>query len=88
MQSSPVAAFLRQPAPEAPFDLVFCDPPYGAPTADIEHELAVLADARWVTPDATVVLECRASSRPALPAGWRVGRELAHGDTLLVVATV
>jgi 16S rRNA (guanine966-N2)-methyltransferase len=88
VQSSSVAVFLRQPAPEAPFDLVFCDPPYDLPTVDVEQALAVLADGRWVAPDATVVVECRTSSRPALPAGWRVGRELAHGDTLLVVATV
>lgn len=88
VQASTVAAFLRHAAPEAPFDLVFCDPPYELATMELDAELATLAGGGWLAPGATVVLERRAGSPPELPGAWRVGRELAHGDTLLVVATV
>jgi 16S rRNA (guanine966-N2)-methyltransferase len=88
VQPSTVAAFLRHPSPEAPFDLVFCDPPYDRAAVELDAELTTLAGGGWLAPGATVVLERRAGSPPELPGGWRVGRELAHGDTLLVVATV
>jgi 16S rRNA (guanine966-N2)-methyltransferase len=91
-----VATFARGATP-APFGLVFLDPPYDQPAADTADVLASLAAPGWLTAGATVVIECRADkgraaatapSRPELPAGWRVGRERAYGDTLLVVATV
>ena len=79
---------LRTPPAEAPFDLVFLDPPYAEAVAETAAVLTMLAVPGWLTGGATVVIECRAAERPGLPPGWRVGRERAYGDTLLVVATV
>ena len=50
--------------------------------------LAALTGPGWLAQGATVVVECTAANRPELPQGWRVGRDRAYGDTLLVVATV
>jgi 16S rRNA (guanine966-N2)-methyltransferase len=83
-----VTAFLRDPPPDAPFGLVFVDPPYDQPADATASALATLAGPGWLADAATVVLECRADRRPELPEGWRVGRDRAYGDTLLVVATV
>jgi 16S rRNA (guanine966-N2)-methyltransferase len=88
VSTTAVMTFLRERSPEAPFDLAFLDPPYDQSAADTEAVLARLAEPAWLAPGATVVLECRASGRPELPGGWRVGRDRAYGDTLLVVATV
>ncbi|MET0276130.1 MAG: 16S rRNA (guanine(966)-N(2))-methyltransferase RsmD [Acidimicrobiia bacterium] len=88
VQSSAVSTFFHTPPPEAPFDLVLLDPPYDAPVADTADDLLALTADGWLAPSATVVLECRVTARPDLPAAWRVERERAYGDTLLVVATV
>jgi 16S rRNA (guanine966-N2)-methyltransferase len=67
-----------------PADLVFADPPYEVPAADVEAVLAALADRGWVAPGAIAVVE-RAASGPALawPAGWTPGRDRRYGDTRL-----
>jgi 16S rRNA (guanine966-N2)-methyltransferase len=83
-----VATFLRAPPAEAPFDLVFLDPPYDQPADETAGVLATLTGPGWLAEGATVVVECTAANRPELPQGWRVGRDRAYGDTLLVVATV
>lgn len=46
-----------------PFDLVFLDPPYHAGLG--ARALTKLAPGGWITPDATVVLECAADETPA-----------------------
>ena len=65
-------------------DLVFADPPYEVPSADVEAVLAALTDKGWVAPGAVAVLE-RPASAPAVawPAGWVAGRERRYGDTRL-----
>jgi 16S rRNA (guanine966-N2)-methyltransferase len=60
----PVAAFLGG-APDAPFDLVFADPPYALPDADLTGVLTALGERGWLAPDAVVVVE--RSSRSAGP---------------------
>jgi 16S rRNA (guanine966-N2)-methyltransferase len=84
---SSVAAFVRRP-PDEPYGLVVLDPPYDLSTEELGAALAALAGPGWLERDATVVVECRARSRPVLPDAWRVGREREYGDTLVVVATV
>jgi len=86
-----VTAFLNAPAPaEAPFDLVFCDPPYEAADEATTAVLEATATPGWLADDARVVLE-RAERSGALtvPDGWLVGWERRYGDTLVsVVHTV
>jgi 16S rRNA (guanine966-N2)-methyltransferase len=87
VHGSSVGAFVRR-RPSEPFGLVLLDPPYDLSPAELGTVLAALSAPGRLEAGATVVLECRAGSRPALPEGWRVGREREYGDTLVVVATV
>jgi len=78
----PVAATLARP-PAAPYDVVFLDPPYPLPTAEVDHDLARLA-ADWVVPGGLVVVE--RSSRtppPTWPEGFAEVRERKYGETTL-----
>ena len=87
IQRSTVTSFLSAPAAEAPFDLVFLDPPYDTPVADVAEVLVGLADAHLVAAAGTVVVERAGGGPPvSLPAGWGIEKERAYGDTLLVVA--
>jgi 16S rRNA (guanine(966)-N(2))-methyltransferase RsmD len=67
-----------------PVDLVFADPPYDVPVADVEAVLNALVDRGWVADGAIAVVE-RGASGPALtwPAGWTPGRDRRYGDTRL-----
>lgn len=86
-QRSSVAAFLQALVPEAPFGLVFLDPPYDTATGEVAATLSGLARAQMVAPGGTVVLERpKAGEAVPLPEGWRIEKERAYGDTLLVVA--
>ncbi len=69
---------------DRPADLVFADPPYEVPSADVEAVLFALTDRGWVRPGAIAVVE-RPTSSPALtwPAGWTAGRDRRYGDTRL-----
>jgi 16S rRNA (guanine966-N2)-methyltransferase len=87
VRRSPVATFLTTSIPEAPFDLVLIDPPYDMHSADVNGVLAALADGSLVAPEGIVAVERRKSGEPLrLPGGWRIEKERAYGDTLLVVA--
>lgn len=46
----------------APFDLVFCDPPYGKGLG--ERALSKLVPGGWITHDALIVFECGADEMP------------------------
>jgi 16S rRNA (guanine966-N2)-methyltransferase len=73
---------------EAPFALVFLDPPYDTPARAVAAVLEQLAAPGWLAPGATVVVERGASGAPpTLPATWAIAWERAYGDTLLSVAT-
>jgi 16S rRNA (guanine966-N2)-methyltransferase len=50
-------------APAAPYDVLFADPPYALPAADLAAVLAALAGNGWLAEDAVVVVE-RASRDP------------------------
>ena len=89
VQCSSVATFVGRPVPEAPFDLVFLDPPYDTESTEVSGVLARLAAAGVVAPRTTVVVERPKSGDPvALPDGWDFQKERVYGDTLLVVAHV
>ncbi|WBB81970.1 16S rRNA (guanine(966)-N(2))-methyltransferase RsmD [Micromonospora sp. WMMD882] len=67
-----------------PYDLVFADPPYAAPDAEVTAMLAALVDGGWLAPDALVVVE---RSTRSGPVGWVEGvtgeRGRRYGETTL-----
>ena len=67
-------------APGERYDLVFADPPYALPQADLTAVLSTLAPA-WLAPDAVVVVE-RASRDPDLtwPDGYVPDRARRYGE--------
>lgn len=79
-----VRQYLRGKAEAA--DLVFLDPPYGAPADEVELVLEALTGG-WLSPRAwTVVLTRPAKSyTPVTPVDWRLARRLVYGDTLVVL---
>jgi 16S rRNA (guanine966-N2)-methyltransferase len=63
----------------APFDLVFCDPPYGKGLG--EKALASARAGGWLAPDALVLLEEAAGSEIALPEGFAEHERRDYGET-------
>ena len=64
------------PAPSAPYDVVFMDPPYELEEDEVAKELALVSGG-WLVPGALVVVE-RASRSPE-PASRRASTEAARG---------
>jgi 16S rRNA (guanine(966)-N(2))-methyltransferase RsmD len=83
VRCAPVAKVLAG-APARRVDLVFADPPYDVPAAEVEALLAALLDNGWVAPGALAVIE-RAAGGPALnwPDSWEAVDERRYGDTRL-----
>jgi len=67
-----------------PFDLVFCDPPYGKSLG--ERALAAAATGGWVARGAVAVLEERADSEIAWPAPFEEIDRRRYGDTVIALA--
>ncbi|MFI5833135.1 16S rRNA (guanine(966)-N(2))-methyltransferase RsmD [Micromonospora sp. NPDC051300] len=69
---------------DGPYDVVFADPPYAVPDAELTAMLAALVDGGWLAQDALVVVE--RSSRTG-PPGWVEGvtpeRSRRYGETTL-----
>jgi 16S rRNA (guanine966-N2)-methyltransferase len=76
------AARMGPAAPNEPFSLVFCDPPYGKGLA--ERALASCAEGGWLTPDALAVVEEAQGVDVALPAGFAEIERRDYGETKLV----
>ena len=78
-----VAQALATP-PEAPYDVVFADPPYGLPDPEVRALLTALVAHDWLVPGAVVVVE-RSSRSGAVP--WVPGITGEHsrryGETAL-----
>jgi 16S rRNA (guanine966-N2)-methyltransferase len=86
-----VARILRRDATDlgpagtiAPFDLVFCDPPYGKGLG--EKALASAAAGSWLKPGALWVLEERVGIVVELPSGFEVLDRREAGDSQLTFA--
>jgi 16S rRNA (guanine966-N2)-methyltransferase len=79
-----VASFLGglEPA-EAPFDLVFADPPYDTDDADADALLARIGASPWLAPDAILSIERPVRHSVRVPEGFRTGWERTFGDTLV-----
>jgi 16S rRNA (guanine966-N2)-methyltransferase len=67
-----------------PFDLIFCDPPYGKGLG--EKALASAAEGGWVGKDAIAVLEERAGAEIAWPAPFKEIDRRRYGDTVIAFA--
>ncbi len=77
-------AGVLQSTPTAPYDVVFSDPPYPMPDADVGADLAALVAHGWLVPGALVVVE-RAAKRSAVtwPPGLEEDRTKRYGETAL-----
>jgi 16S rRNA (guanine966-N2)-methyltransferase len=80
VRAESVRRYLTESAPQS-FDVVFLDPPYADPVADI---LAALVDLGWLAGDAVVVVE-RATRDGELqwPDGVVADRSRRYGDSTL-----
>jgi 16S rRNA (guanine966-N2)-methyltransferase len=65
--------------PNPPFDLVFCDPPYGQGFA--EQALASAHSGGWLKPGSLIVIEETAEAAIALPAGFALLERRDYGTT-------
>jgi len=78
-----VESYLQRP-PDHPFDVVFLDPPYDLPAADVRVLLGALADPRWSKANGWIVVE-----RQALHGvcGWQApigaDRDKKYGERVL-----
>ena len=78
------ATKLGQASPFEPFSLVFCDPPYGRGLG--EAALASAHSGGWMTKDALVILEERATAEITLPVPVHEVDRRKAGDTQLIFA--
>jgi 16S rRNA (guanine966-N2)-methyltransferase len=79
-----VVSFLDAPPPkEAPFDLVFADPPYDTEAAAVDDLLRALTEPGWLTEEAMIAVERPARAEVHPPVGLRACWERTFGDTLM-----
>lgn len=80
---APVARAVAIPA-GAPYDVVFADPPYELPGAELAVVLDQLVAGGWLAPDAVVVLERGTrSGSPSWVPGLTPTRSRRYGETTL-----
>jgi 16S rRNA (guanine966-N2)-methyltransferase len=86
VRRGPVASVLAGGAQRS-VDVVFADPPYDLPAADIEQMLGALVTGGWAAAGTVVVVE-RGMSGPELdwPDGWRAWPSRRYGDTRIELA--
>jgi 16S rRNA (guanine966-N2)-methyltransferase len=68
----------------APFELVFCDPPYGQGLG--ERALVAAAEGGWIVPGGIAVLEERADVEVAWPDAFSEIDRRRYGDTQIAIA--
>jgi 16S rRNA (guanine966-N2)-methyltransferase len=86
--ATPVQAFVgKAPPPEAPFDLVCCDPPYDTGDTEIIAVLEALATPGWMAPEGVVTVE-RPKRAEVVAPSWSVAWQRKYGDTLVVLLTL
>ena len=76
------ATRMGKAAPNAPFSLVFCDPPYGKDLAP--RALASCAEGGWLAPGALVVVEEAQGVEVALPERFTELERRDYGETRVV----
>jgi 16S rRNA (guanine(966)-N(2))-methyltransferase RsmD len=81
--TAPVAQALATP-PEAPYDVVFADPPYAVTGEAVTGMLEDLRDNGWLAPDALVAVERATRDEPVRwPEGYEEGRARRYGEGTL-----
>lgn len=70
-------------APNAPFSLVFCDPPYGRELAP--RALSACAAGGWLVPGALVVVEEAQGAVVTLPEGFEEAERRDYGETRVLI---
>ena len=84
-----VVSFVSAPPPrEAPFDLVFADPPYDTSDDSVGELLTSLTGPGWLAAGAMMAVERPAGAEMRLPEGLRACWERTFGDTLVVFVDV
>ena len=76
------ATRLGPAAPNEPFSLVFCDPPYGKGLA--QRALASCAEGGWLTDDALVVVEEAGDATLQWPEGFALIEKRDYGEAQVV----
>jgi 16S rRNA (guanine966-N2)-methyltransferase len=67
-----------------PYDLVFLDPPYDVPDADVVQVLEGLASHGWLAGGSLVLVErARRGSALAWPDGYEADKDRTYGETLV-----
>jgi 16S rRNA (guanine966-N2)-methyltransferase len=77
------AARLGDMGPMEPFDLVFCDPPYGQHLA--EKSLLAARDGKWLAPSALVVVEEAVKAGFKTPEGFEEIERRVYDDTEIII---
>jgi 16S rRNA (guanine966-N2)-methyltransferase len=81
--AAPVARVLAT-APNAPYDVVFLDPPYVMPDDEIRDLLTSLLEHQWLTSDALVVVErSTRGGQFSWPDGFAAARARRYGEGTL-----
>jgi 16S rRNA (guanine966-N2)-methyltransferase len=71
----------RGPGSRPPWDIVFADPPYAAPAAEVERMLSSLRDHGWLAPGALVIVERATRSGPlSWPIGYAPRASRGYGE--------
>ena len=77
----------REPGPN-PYDVVFADPPYALPGAEVSEMLRALQANGWLAPGALVIVERATRSGPvSWPAGLQPDRARRYGEATFWYAT-
>jgi 16S rRNA (guanine966-N2)-methyltransferase len=77
-------ALARGPGGDPPRDVVFADPPYAMPDAEVSAVLTALLVAGWLAPGAVVAVERATRSGPQQwPAGYAADRARKYGEATL-----
>jgi 16S rRNA (guanine966-N2)-methyltransferase len=72
-------------AVDAPFDLIFVDPPYTTADEDVDELLVGLLGREWLAEDGIASVERPARHRIHPPPGCTSGWERTFGDTLITL---
>ncbi|WP_395294239.1 16S rRNA (guanine(966)-N(2))-methyltransferase RsmD [Kitasatospora hibisci] len=84
VKSARAEKVIAGPAPEAPYDLVFLDPPYAVTDDEVREMLITLSAGGWLADDALVTVErSTRGGEFGWPGGFEVLRSRRYGEGTL-----